>query len=68
MDLDNIMRSMSKLNITIQEVTQEIIDIMSLNEFPQIPFVIKGYREGLIRNLEVLKSHVLYYPDPIQII
>ena len=60
------MRSMSKLNITIQEVTQEIIDIMSMNEFPQIIFVIKGYFEGLIRNLEVLESHVFYFQDMIE--
>ncbi|KKL94998.1 hypothetical protein LCGC14_1859030 [marine sediment metagenome] len=39
---------------------------MILNEFPQIPFVIKGYREGLIRNLEVLKSHVFYFQDMIE--
>ncbi len=57
------MRSMSKLNVTIQDVTQKIIDILSLNEFQQIPFVIKGYFEGLIRNLEVLKSHVFYFQD-----
>ncbi len=31
---------MSKSEKTVQKITQEIIDIMSLNRFPRIPFSI----------------------------
>ena len=57
MDIECMMCSMFKLNKTIQDVTQEIINIMSLYEFPQIPFTVKGYLEELI----TLPSFILMY-------
>ena len=43
-----MMCSSFRLNKTIQNVTQEIITIMSLYEYPQNPFIVKGYFEELI--------------------
>ncbi len=58
---------MSKLEKTVQGVTQDIIDIMSLNEFPQIPFIMKGYFGGNLRKLEILESDVFFYHDLIEL-
>ncbi len=45
---------MFNVNKTVQDVTQEFFDVMNLNEFPQIPFVVQGYLEGLIEKIEFL--------------
>ena len=57
---------MSKSEKTVQKVTQEIIDIMSLNRFPRIPFSINGVFDDLVRNLEALESDVFYFQDLIE--
>ncbi len=62
-----MMCSMAKLNITVQDITLKIIDIMSLNEFPQIPFVIKNYLDGLIKNFEKLESELFFLQDMIEL-
>ena len=61
------MCSMSKLNITVQDVTREIIEVMSLYEFPQINFIVKGHFEELIRNFEALESEVFFLHDLIEL-
>jgi len=61
-----MMCSMFKLNKTIQDVTQEMINIMSLYEFPRIPFIIKGYLEELIIKFESLESDVFFFQDMIE--
>ncbi len=60
------MCSVFRLNKTVQDVTQEIINIMSLYEFPQIPFIVKGYLEELIRKFEALESDVFFFQDMIE--
>ncbi len=49
---------MSNFDKTVQNITREIIKIMSLYEFPQIPFMAKGYHERYIRKFELLKSKI----------
>ncbi len=58
---------MSKLNNTVQDVTQKIIDVMSSHTFPQVPFVTKGYFEEKMRNIEALESDVFYYWEKIEV-
>ena len=59
--------SMFNVNKTVQDVTQEIIDVMSFNEFPQILFVVKGYLEGLIEKIEAMESDVNSLQDLIEL-
>ncbi len=58
---------MFNVNKTVQDVTQEIIDVMSFNEFPQILFVVKGYLEGLIEKIEAMESDVNSLQDLIEL-
>ncbi len=58
---------MSRIENTVQNSTQEIIDVMSLNEFPRIPFIMKGYLGGELRNFEALESDVFFYYDLIEL-
>ena len=43
------------------------IDVMSFNEFPEIPFFVKGYFDGLFKKIEALESDVLSLQDLIEL-
>ncbi len=40
---------------------------MSFNEFPEIPFFVKGYFNGIIKKIEVLESDILSLQDLIEL-
>jgi len=60
------MCSSFRLNKTIQNVTQEIITIVSLYEYPQNPFIVKGYLDEQIIEFESLESDVFFFQDLIE--
>ena len=52
---------------TIQDVTSEIMNILNMYEYPEIPFIISGVQGILLRKLEKLESHVFFLQDQIEL-
>lgn len=52
---------------TVQDITNEIMNILNMYEYPEIPFIISGVKGILLRKLEKLESHVFFLQDQIEL-
>jgi hypothetical protein len=50
-------------NKSVQDITHEIINILNMYEYPEIPFDIFGQKEELLREFERLQSIVFFLQE-----
>ncbi len=61
------MCSIFTIGKTVQDITREILDILDQYEFPDIPFIIKGYENPLLVEVNTLKSEIISIKDLIEL-
>ena len=61
------MCSIFTLGKTVQDITREVLDILDQYEFPDIPFIIKGYENPLLTEVYSLKSNIISLKDLIEL-
>ena len=62
-----MMCSIFTIGKTVQDITREILDILDQYEFPDIPFIIKGYENPLLVEVNTLKSEIISIKDLIEL-
>lgn len=61
------MCSIFTIGKTVQDITREILNILDQYEFPDIPFIIKGYENTLLVEVNTLKSEIISIKDLIEL-
>lgn len=61
------MCSIFTLGRTVQDITREVLKILDQYEFPDIPFIIKGYENPLLAEVNRLKSDIISLKDLIEL-
>ncbi|MFX1571204.1 MAG: hypothetical protein ACFFB0_00480 [Promethearchaeota archaeon] len=62
-----MMCSIFSLGKTVQDITREILNILDQYDFPDFPFVIKGYENLLLSEVNHLKSDILSLKNLIEL-
>lgn len=62
-----MMCSIFSLGKTVQDITREILNILDQYDFPDFPFVIKGYENPLLSEVNHLKSDILSLKNLIEL-
>ena len=62
-----MMCSIFTIGKTVQDITREILNILDQYEFPDIPFIIKGYENTLLVEVNTLKSEIISIKDLIEL-
>ena len=52
---------------TVQDVTNEVMNTLTMYEYPEIPFIVSGVQVMLLRKLEKLESYVFFLQDQIEL-
>jgi len=61
------MCSIFTLGKTVQDITREVLNILDQYELPDIPFIIKGYKNPLQTEVNSLKSDINSLKDLIEL-